>query len=73
MKNNKDTNKASTEAGANHHANPSRMNPEVAATQSKEHAINKKSKMHGLLNSDKGADEKRIHINGSTRIHRSDS
>jgi len=73
MENNKDTNKASTKAEANHHANPSRMNPEVAAMQSKEHVINKKSESHGLLNPDKGADEKRIHINGSTRIHRSDS
>jgi len=54
----------------NHHANPSRMNPEVAAMLPKEQPGKKKSASHGLLYPDKGADVERIHTNGSTTSDR---
>jgi len=55
---------------ANHHANPSRMNPEVAAMRTNEQPGKKQSEPHNSLNPDKGADARRIHTNGSTTSDR---
>lgn len=64
MKNNEKDDKSST---ANHHANPSHMNPEIAAIIAKdEHSHKDGSKLHEPER-DKREAARQIHTNGSTR------
>jgi len=71
MKNHKSTNISSTVIEhTNHHANPSRINPEVTAMNSKEQSRNSnKSKRHNL-SEDKRETARDIHINGSSTSNR---